>query len=872
MHLQKHHGSPPTCGHCDAYASIYSKPVVIATQHQQQNLWTCPFCGNTNEEGLDCIAEFQGEAVDFVVTPPEQQEDHHQLSSSASAATVVTTTSSSSSSSEELLRIIAIDICTGATDDDGALRMVDDDYLDRVKDVVSEALHNTPDHVKLALIAFGASTPAALRTSSSLQTTTTTAHFDVLVGSHAISSHPHVGMLGLHKEHFLTAIESLQPQRQPHHNRNRSVTHPFAGVDRLEGVIDAAVMLLKECSTTTMTTMTTTSITTTTSNSNSPESQSMDRTSSTHSIAAHLILLTPPTAVIAPTSLGGGGGGGGGDGDGDDRDEAEGMIDRLAEGASEQGITVDVFTCSTNNSSSSNGNGALLSALAQGTGGVVVPHAAVGAAMASNLAASLVRDVGGSCVIEVRCSLGMRLDHATGAVVPLTAAGVPLNHDHHPQEEISTNSNNNNIKRGLAMNVWTYLANPPEMHEAVALVLSTTPAVASQRYLYIQCAAVWSRSRNHEGTTGDGADVNSAQQQQPQHFGTTHTRIVTKRLVAPLTQRQGGADSGAEGVLWDATAVLLFKQIAADALQKDAAHKRLQAEIIRRSIGRGVATLAAELGRPDAASRGWFRSQTRHELPVGSLLLAQGAFFLENRVLQRDGGGGAAQLTGNADCREMFLSTLMTASVDVATLMCRPELFVLLQPLGSSSTTKNNVENDDNTCTTSTSTTFVGQYSGPALELHKVPSVDVALFLSRAAVVDAGNVVYVWLSSAAAVGFNQQQRVIETCLSTAQAAACSRFPQADVVVVDQGGGASTLVQQRQVLARLTPIAGDAVEVQMKQLGQLLCALGREEIEAAAEEVKMVMDGGDIDTDESVTLTGWLRKQNVLLPGSSSSPK
>ena len=260
----------------------------------------------------------------------------------------------------------------------------------------------------------------------------------------------------------------------------------------------------------------------------------------------------------------------------------------------------------------------------------------------------------------------------------------------------------------------------------------------------------------------------------------------------------------------------------------------MQAEILRRGIVDALQEISIALGDADESSKGWFSGPSRYALPAGSLPLAQAAFFLF-RAATRQGP------LGGDDSRELFFTSLLAAPVEVAERMCRPVLHVLLPSVRH---------------------THAGEgygLAGPALELQRAPSVDLALLLSFAAVVDAGTVVYIWLSKGAV----SQQRVVQACTEHAQRAACSRVPQADVVIVEQG---SPL--QKKVLARLTPIAGDSLEVQTRQLS-MVSGFTREEVSAAIEEatVEEKSKGEEGSDAVAVTLVGWLRENDMLSPGS-----
>ena len=740
----------------------------------------------------------------------------------------------------EPIRIIALDLASPPP------------TLDRLKAAIWQALDSTPDHIRVALVAFGAAAtvcrlPRAGEPDSAIALGSRAVHFDVVTPPndqqsggggggffsrrkkvatpertprHYMGRYAHVAPLGTCREVLRCAVDSLKPQRHP------------GGLQRLPPVIDACIWLLDDPQATV--------ISSTTGAPISPAQQQQNMQRPENDVTAQLVLLTAAAALVAEGTE---------KQQTREREAAEELADELAMKAADHGVVIDVLTVAasanantsalsssasnlydfghsppppthptltTSTSAQSIGGGsstatgaAVLASLASGTGGRVLTHASVGSAMAANLQDALTRGVGASCTVEIRCSLGLKVTSTIGPVEPLTANGKKLSKE---WGEVP--------KRLLSRNVWSYLANPPDMHQSVSVLLETTSAVSAQKNLYMQVGIVWSATD-----------------------GTKTSRIVTKRLTAPLTPDQGGKDD-AEGVHWMASSVMFSKQVAAEALERSAAHNRMQSEILRKGIGGAMRDVAEVLGDADESSRGWFSGPSRYALPRGGLVLAQVAFFLERVALHQ---GGAL---GDGDARELFYTALLAAPLEVAERMCCPALYVLLP-------SARNVAN--------ASEVLEYGLSGPALELQRVPSVDLALLVSTGGVIDAGTVVYVWLSA----GTEKQQRVVDACMEWAQREACSRSPQADVVVVPQGAP-----QQAQVLSLLMPIATEPIEVQVKQL-PMLSGFKSEQIEGAVREAERAWGellGGRRGAGESthplgVTLMDWMQEQGVLPPGS-----
>jgi hypothetical protein len=745
-----------------------------------------------------------GEAIDFIENLETKKAADYVADSNTNNGS---DPSKHAQHQQQLTRIIAIDLASPP------------DYLDRIKAAISQALDGSPPNTQLALLAFG-SVASACRLSSSVAGTAAAAHFDVLVSPSTSSNgikrekkhtdapilnnntntasaakHLHVAQLGQCREQLRCAINSLRHQHQYQH---RNAADPQLGLHKMQALIDAATWLVENNRSTTTNSVGDGGA----AAAAAPESQGMNRghnddnNNLTH-IAAQLIILS--AAPRAPLSSSSSSLNFNAD---DDSEAAEGYIDTIAMQAVDNGIVVDLIALSESAGVSSGGFGML----AGNTGGLVLPHAAIGSSMAANLQETLTRSIGTSCTIDIRCSLGLKVVRALGPAAPLTAAG-----------KIVAQGWTDPVPSRFASHTWSYLSNPPDTHHSVSILLETTPAAAAQRHLYIQVAVSWN-NQNRSGAGGgeeEGGEIESAAKL------TKTTRIITKRVTAPLTIQQGGKDDSS-AVDWAATSVLFAKQAATEALDRNTAHNRMHSEILRRSLGAAIKQIAELCGIPDESSRGWLSGPSRHMLPAGSLPLAHVAFFLHRAVLQRSH-------LGDENLREMLMGLLVAAPYNIAKRICRPELHVLFP---------------------SARPGIDYGLAGPALELQQVPAVDLALLLSTAAVLDAGNIVYVWLRRVTVT--EGQQRVVGACMELAQRTACSRSPQADVLVVAQGSP-----QQGQVMVRLTPIVSDPIELQIKQL-PMLSGFTKEQIEAAVEE-------GGYYANNSLSLAEWLKEHDVLLP-------
>ncbi len=813
--LPSHQGAPLTCIHCEAFACSLAK-INPAT-----NEWTCPFCGNANPAN-EIVADM-GEAVDFI----ENLENNNAPDGGSNGKA----SNYNTSEQQQLIRIIAVDLATPP------------DHLDRIKAAVTQALDNTPDSTHVALLAFG-SVASACRLSSSVAGTAAAAHFDVIVPSLSTSKNNgrkqdgnslnntantsamkycHVSPLGRCREQVRCAVDSLR-----HQNNYRPTTALMQdsgieqqfGLQRMHALVDAATWLVEYGSGADDTDNTGVGVGNG-GGSTAPAKQGMNRESNDQiNIAAQLIILSAAPSSLSSSynySI-----------DNDTstseaaREAAERYINTIAMQAVDNGIVIDVLALA--ESAGGTGTGGIgFGTLAGNTGGLVLPHAVIGSSIAANLQETLRRGIGTSCTIEIRCSLGLKVISVLGPAAPLTAAGKVVAEgwtDPIPSRFLSNR------------NTWSFLSNPPDTHHAVSILFETTSAAAAQRHLYVQAAVVWNNyNRTPPSNEEEDIDENGDAAIETTAAGSpkwikTH-RIITKRVTAPLTVQQGGKDDCSD-VNWGTTSVLFAKQAVTEALDGDAAHTRMHSEIMRRGLAAAIKEVAELFGEPDMSSKGWFSGPSRHALPAGSLPLAQVAFFLQRAVLQRSP-------IGDEDAREMFMGLLAAAPFEIAKRMCRPALHVLLP---------------------SARPGIDYGLAGPALELQQVPAVDLALLLSTAAVLDAGNIVYVWLRRGTVT--EGQQRVVGACMELAQRTACSRSPQADVLVVAQGSP-----QQGQVMVRLTPIAADPIELQMKQL-PMLSGFTKEQIEAAVEEA--AAEGGG-KANNSLTLAEWLREHDVLLPSS-----
>ena len=221
-------------------------------------------------------------------------------------------------------------------------------------------------------------------------------------------------------------------------------------------------------------------------------------------------------------------------------------MEELSSRAAAHGIVVDALTYS-----SSGDFAAALGTLAHGTGGFHVAHAAAGSALAANLRQSMRRSVGMSCTLEVRCSSGLAVVGVVGPVAPLSELGRLVVDGGDDDVDIEL------PRRLQAPGAWSYLCNPPEAHQGMGILLQCTPGTAGLRHLHLQVALVW--------TLANGATV---------------YRVVNKTLTC------GTSDDAALATDMAVAATLLAKVVASQALLKNAARDRMQAEILRRALGK----------------------------------------------------------------------------------------------------------------------------------------------------------------------------------------------------------------------------------------------------------------------------------------------
>jgi len=188
--------------------------------------------------------------------------------------------------------------------------------------------------------------------------------------------------------------------------------------------------------------------------------------------------------------------------------------------------------------------------------------------------------------------------------------------------------------------------------------------------------------------------------------------------------------------------------------------------------------------------------------------------------------------------REVFFQGVVSSDFPVAERMCIPKLHVILP-----SARQGHNENPGQAlhCT----------LAGPALELQFVPPVDLALFFSIAGVLDCGLVIYIWLGKL--LEGSTEQRILEACRRLAQEIACSRAPEADIVVVKQDTR-----DERAVLQHLIPICSDLPDIQLRQL-PILPGFSKNEIAAA-------VAVGDSSEGHS-SLYQWLYNNDTLYPPS-----
>jgi hypothetical protein len=263
-----------------------------------------------------------------------------------------------------------------------------------------------------------------------------------------------------------------------------------------------------------------------------PASQAMQRQQARST--AHVIVLTAAPSA-APRGQAGGS-------DGEEGEEASGYLEDVAAAAADRGVAVDVLP------SGPPGAAAVLSELALGSGGVMRAHRGAASALGASLGAALAREAGLACGLEVRCSSGLSVRGAVGPLAPVCLAGKP-----------ARDWRDAGLPRHmLSPRTWHYLCSAPEARQGATLLLQGDPlASPSQRHVYIQVTLTWA-----------------------QPDGSARRRVATKRLAA--TQ---DPDDVARATDFQVAAVLLASTLAAEAMGRQAAYDRKEAEILRRQLG-----------------------------------------------------------------------------------------------------------------------------------------------------------------------------------------------------------------------------------------------------------------------------------------------
>lgn len=400
------------------------------------------------------------------------------------------------------------------------------DAIEHVKDALIKALESLPDTAPIALLAYGQFVSAYRLLGGSGNDG---AHADVLVQrTGAQEAHIHIAPLSSCRPILINALESLRCV----YLKMRCLAALFcklsmfmyfwAGImtcrgqpcrasnlSRLTRVLQATEELLEKQNIASM----------------HPQVQAMERPAG---VAGRLIIIS-----AAQGDLSGGT---------SSSDEVEEAMEGLAERAASCGIIADAVLVGT-----SPGFGAALGTLVYGTGGVLLPQAAAGSALASNLKSVLVRQSGMNCTLEIRCSSGLEVVDAVGPLLPVSQGGQSVSRD--PETASLPH-------RLQSVNSWSWLCNTPEAHQGMAITLQTSSPAKVGQDVHLQIALVWKRT--------DGAKV---------------YRIASKAL--PVKH----ADAAVTVADMEAAAIFMAKAIAAHALEKKAANNRMQAEILRRRLG-----------------------------------------------------------------------------------------------------------------------------------------------------------------------------------------------------------------------------------------------------------------------------------------------
>lgn len=462
--------------------------------------------------------------------------------------------------------------------------------------------------------------------------------------------------------------------------------------------------------------------------------------------------------------------------------------------------------------------------LTQNTGGMVLIHQTTNFFLhhdtddmpsSSNLSMLLTRDVMDVCTVHVMTSPGLKISEISGPLSILSIAG-----QQQPEWKESYGPLSRRFRR---RNTWSYVCNPPNAYQSALLVLQCTAAVdqrlATQPPPFLSLQAVMTWKRND---------------------GTLVERVITKKML-PATYYDAASciDS-------TATAVFMSKAIATEAIEGEASQHKMQAEALRKALQATLHRIAYDHGDPDPSSEGWFRGPSRYFLPRGTISLAQAMYLLDTRVLGTmnelwDSKGNGALLASAALKRQLLYQLLVNAPCGIAENMACPSLYVAL-PTNESATVK----------------------------LARVLAADIALLLSRGAILDTGCTVYVW-NGLVRDSTASQQNINCVCMDHAQNLARSRIPHANVVVIcgdiveDKIAPNSTAAQlpynkmlQRIFYEYLIPISFDDADIRL-QLLPVLPLFPKEDIDAAIDVAHALW------ALNRVTLYQWLKKNAIVLP-------
>lgn len=287
-----------------------------------------------------------------------------------------------------------------------------------------------------------------------------------------------------------------------------------------------------------------------------------------------------------------------------------------------------------------------------------------------------------------------------------------------------------------------------------------------------------------------------------------HTqRIVTARL-----------SRFSDSLDWIDASVLVAKSVMKQALDANASTVRVNAELLRRQVRSQLRELALALyPKSETKKFVWFGS-SKAILGREALPLAHSAHWLFFQALSVNGPLR----------RVAFFESLLSAPLPIARRMCFPELYAVLPPTRTSTTS-------------SLDSTDLRGLSGPPVECLPVPAVDVGPVVSLGVVLDAGNVLYVWLNDDLLSSYSASSvtvdRIKGACSTTALGIARSRWPSPDVVHL-QADGLGELVP------RLMALSEEVLEGSKLQggLSRLLAGLSATEVAAAARTVREVSKG------------------------------